>query len=219
MSDAPNGEKSVGINYASNSNKAQPSEPTEESRDIKPIIVGQATERKEPIRRKFFAAYAGDNAQTVGQYLLMDVVVPTTKNLISDLVTQGINRLLFGTSRPANGGVSGIAGRVNYSNMFNGGANRQQQTPSGPQMSQQARANHQFGEIILTSRSDGEMVIDELRNLIEAYGSAKVVDLYSLVGITGQWTDQKYGWKNLQRASVQQIREGFLLDLPRPEVL
>lgn len=201
--------------YANNSQRSKQPEPVEPPRVQGPVISGAAVERKEPLRKKFLQAYAGDSAQSVGQYLLMDVVVPGTKNIISDLVTQGINRLLYGSSRPTNG-VRSVVGSSGYGKFFNGGGSTQQ-TPT--QLTQQARQNHSFGEIVLQSRGDAEIVIESLRELIEQYGNAKVTNLYSLVGISSDFTDQKYGWTNLARAGVIQIREGYLLDLPRPEVL
>lgn len=204
-------------NYSSNSQKSRQPEPEQEVRVANPVISGVAVERKEPLRKKFLQAYAGDSAQSVGQYLLMDVVVPGTKNIISDLVTQGINRLLYGSNRPA--GARGVVGQAqSYGKFFNGGGGQQSQ-PTPTQMSQQARTNHAFGEIILQTRGDAELVIESLRELIEQYGNAKVQNLYSLVGISSDFTDQKYGWTNLTRASVIPVREGYLLDLPRPEVL
>lgn len=203
-------------NYASNSQRSKQPEQAETPRVQGPVISGAAVERKEPLRKKFLQAYAGDSAQSVGQYLLMDVVVPGTKNIISDLVTQGINRLLYGSSRPTQGIRSSVGG-AGYGKFFNGGGNSNQQTPT--QLTQQARQNHAFGEIVLQSRGDAEIVIESLRELIEQYGNAKVTNLYSLVGITSDFTDQKYGWTNLSRAGVLQIREGYLLDLPKPEVL
>lgn len=217
MTDANSDQKPGSVNYGANSQKSRSPEPVEEPRVTGPVISGSAIERKEPLRKKFLQAYAGDSAQSVGQYLLMDVIVPGTKNIISDLVTQGINRLLYGTSRPSQGVNSSLGGR-GYGKFFNGGANNQ--TQSGPTVHRvQQSATQQFSEIILETRSDAELVIDELRSLIEAYGNAKVSNLYALIGKTGDFTNQSMGWTNLSRAGVIQIREGYLLDLPKPEIL
>jgi hypothetical protein len=216
MSNNSNGPVPGASHYASNSSKSKQPDAADTPQVVGPVISGGAIERKEPIRKKFLQAYAGDSAKSVGEYLVMDVIVPGTKNIISDMVTQGINRLLFGSSRPS-GGVRSNIGGSGYGKFFNGGGGNQQSTPA--QMTQQARANHSFGEIILLTRADAELVIDSLRELIEQYGNAKVTNLYSLVGISSDFTDQKYGWTNLARAGVIQIREGYLLDLPRPEVL
>lgn len=216
MSNENSGSVPGASNYASNSQKSKQPEPVDTPRVEGPVISGGAVERKEPLRKKFLQAYAGDSAQSVGQYLLMDVIVPGTKNIISDLVTQGVNRLLFGSSRPVGSNIRSAVGGSGYGKFFTGGGS-QNMTPV--QLSQQARANHSFGEIILQTRGDAELVIESLRELIEQYGNAKVTNLYSLVGISSDFTDQKYGWTNLSRAGVIQIREGYLLDLPRPEIL
>src|SRR5690606_7434479 len=166
MTDENNGAKANAINYAANSNKSKQPEPVDTPRINGPVISGTAVERKEPLRKKFLAAYAGDSAQSVGRHLLMDVIVPSTKNLISDLVIQGVNRLLYGSSRPIGTTSSVIGSRMSYGKFFNGGGSGQ---PQPLQMSPQGRATHSFGEIVLQSRSDGEMVIDSLRELIEQY--------------------------------------------------
>ena len=209
------------VAYSANSQKSKQGEQPTEERIKGPVIAGTATERKEPLRKKFLSAYAGDSAQSVGQYLIMDVVVPATKNLIVDLVSQGINRLMYGSVMPGrtNSFNGSMGSRVSYGKMFNGGGNASQQQAPQQRMSPQARANHNFGEIILQTRSDGEIVLDELRALIDQYGSAKVVDLYRAVNVPTDFTDQKFGWTNLARAQVIQIREGYLLDMPKPEVL
>lgn len=216
MTDANSGPTQPVVNYGANSQKSKDPRPVEEPPKIQPVISGTAVERKEPLRKKFLAAYAGDSAQSVGQYLLMDVIVPGTKNIIADLVTQGINRLLYGGTRPVQNGVRSSVG--GYAKYFNGAPQSQAQQQSQPVVRQAQQANH-INEIILQSRSDAEIVIDSLRELIEAYGNAKVANLYSLVGISGDFTNQSIGWTNLSRAGVIQIREGYLLDLPAPEVL
>lgn len=86
-------------------------------------------------------------------------------------------------------------------------------------VSRQARARHDFDEIILENRVEAEEVLDRLFERIEEYGTATVADLYDLVGMTGDYTDNKYGWTGLATASVSRTKGGYVLDLPRPEVL
>lgn len=217
MTDANNAPKAPSVAFGANSQKSKAPEPVEQAPTIAPVISGTAVERKEPLRKKFLQAYAGDSAQSVGQYLVMDVIVPGTKNIIADLVTQGINRLLFGGSRPVQQGVRSNVGG-SYGKFFNGGGGQNQNQQNQPQV-HQVQDTSGFGEIILQTRSDAEAVIDALRELIEAYGNAKVANLYALVGKSGDFTNQAIGWTNLSRAGVIQIREGYLLDLPKPVVL
>jgi hypothetical protein len=59
-------------------------------------------------------------------------------------------------------------------------------------------------------------VINCLVDLIQDYGQATVSDLYDLVGITGNFTDNKYGWTDLRSATATRIHEGYMLNLPKP---
>lgn len=81
-------------------------------------------------------------------------------------------------------------------------------------MSRQARAAHDFDEIVLETRGDAEIVIEKLRDTLAQYDVVTVADLYDLVGITGSFTDNKWGWYNLRDARVSPVRGGYLLDLP-----
>jgi hypothetical protein len=51
--------------------------------------------------------------------------------------------------------------------------------------------------------------------LIDTYGIVSVADFYDLVGITGNYTDNKYGWNNIHSASIVRVREGYMIKLPR----
>ena len=74
------------------------------------------------------------------------------------------------------------------------------------------RSRHNFDDIILDSRGEAEEVLSHLVDLVDDYGMASVADLYDLVGITSNFTDNKYGWTNLSSASVSRVRDGYLID-------
>ena len=54
-----------------------------------------------------------------------------------------------------------------------------------------------------------------MEELISMYGLVSVADLYELVGITGSYTDNKYGWYDIRSASVVRVRDGYLLKFPK----
>ena len=54
-----------------------------------------------------------------------------------------------------------------------------------------------------------------LDELIETYGLVRVADLYDLVGITGNYTDNKYGWMNIRNAEIMRVRDGYMIKMPR----
>jgi hypothetical protein len=86
-------------------------------------------------------------------------------------------------------------------------------------MSRQGRARHDFDEIVLDERSEAEEVLDRLFDVVNKYESATVADLYDLVGLPSTHADYKWGWTDLRGAGVSRIRDGYLLDLPDPEII
>lgn len=86
-------------------------------------------------------------------------------------------------------------------------------------MSHRARSTHDFGEIIIDTRVEAEAVIDKMFHQMEKYGQVTVSDLYDLVGITSAYTDNKWGWIDLQGTDIRRTRDGYLLKLPPPDSL
>lgn len=198
--------------YAANSHKSK-QEPPERKAPEK-IISGSAKQRKKGVGSKFVEAFGGDDAKSVGAYLLMEVAIPALKTLISDMASQGVERALFGESRPRSTPRAGNSNYTSYNRMSSPTPRAEPRT-----MSSRGRATHDFNEVILDSRGEAEHVIDQLTEMVSSYGMATVSDLYALVGITGSFIDDKWGWTDLRDSGVRRIREGYLILLPRTESL
>ena len=83
-------------------------------------------------------------------------------------------------------------------------------------MSHAGRATHDFGEIIFDTRGDAEIVLERMSDLISDYGMATVSDLYDFCGMTGEYTDDRWGWTSSRAFVVVRTRGGYILDLPKP---
>lgn len=183
----------------------EPREPVEK------IVEGKVISRRPPWWKRFGQSMIADDASNVGEYILTDVVIPATKNLIVDMVSQSIERVLFGSvrgriRRPSRG--LGLRDQFDYRGVSE---ERPRRT-----MSRQARARHDFNEIVLEHRSEAHEVVEALIDRVDRYGAVTVADLYDYVGTTGSFADQRWGWTNLDDADVRQVPGGFLLDLPAP---
>lgn len=215
----PNSQKSKIVNQ----DGSAPPEP--EKPKVEKIISGQAKERKKPIGKRISETFTGDDAQSVGSYLLLEVVVPAVKSLISEAVSQGTDRMLYGDApRMVQGGRrSGYRTPSGYNrpsspNSQIVGSNRTDPR-GGQRISSAARATHDFREILLPTRGDAELVLETLQSMIDEYSQASVSDLYSLTGITPDFVDLSWGWTSLQGARVVRHRGEFLLDMPATEAL
>lgn len=203
-----------GLNYPGNSNKkkAEGEAKAESKRKKLPkSISGDVVYRKKKTRSKIAESFMGDDTRSVGHYILFEVVLPAIKQLISDAASQGVERLLFGDSSRSNTRVGSRPGYTSY-NRIN--VNRRDEPRA---ISQRARASHDFSEIILKSRDEAEKVRDDLTACVDQYDVATVSDLYDLVGISGSFQDDKWGWYDLRDVRIRRVREGYLLELPRTQ--
>lgn len=201
----------------------------EEVRKLDKVDVGRVTRKKPSLSQRFKETFAGDNGSGVFEYLAFEIIIPAFKDLISDAVQGGIERLMFGESRPPSrrGGMSrgqAPGSYTNYSRYSTPAPSRPQNDLRRPDSRYQGQTmsrtfQHKFEDLVLDSRAQAEEVLDSLLRALNRYETVSVSDLYDIVGINGEHTDEKWGWRNLDDASIVRIREGFQVCLPSPEPL
>lgn len=208
-------------NFPANS-KSKRVEPTKalEERKVQKVVTGKVKRQKRGFTKKVAEVLLEDDTKSVGSYILYDVLIPAAKDLISDMISGAVDMALFGERRR---GSRTIRDRdksyVNYNSVSYKG--RQGGSPSrdSRDISRSARARHDFDEIVIQTRGEAEDVLSHLVDLTIDYGQATVSDLYDLVDITGNYTDEKYGWTDLRNASISRVRGGYLINLPRAQLL
>lgn len=207
----------IRANYPANSHKAKVEKAAPTEKKVESVVTGKVVQRKKPLGAKIAETFAGEDAKSVGDHILFDVLIPAAKAAISDAASQGVERLLFGEVRSRRA-TSSVTSRTNYTsyNRPVSSPGRAFEPDGARSMSRRARATHDFNEIVLEDRGQAEGVLDGMGALIDKYDICTVSDLYDLVGITGNYTDDKWGWTDLRGAEVRRIREGYLLNLPRP---
>ena len=175
--------------------------------------VGQARRKEKSLGSRIAETFAVDDMHSVGNVVLFDVIIPTIKAMLQDVVSEGTQRLLFGDSRRRN--VSNSRSTASYTS-YNRYYDREPRQREEPRMSHRARMNHNFDEIILEDRMTADTVLDSLSELVDRYDSATVADLYELVGFDSTPADIKWGWTSMAGMSVLRDRSGYILNLPKP---
>jgi len=188
--------------YKSNSNRSKENK-IEEHR-IEKVVTGPVTTRKKSGFDKLKGEFISDDAKNIKSYVLGEVLIPAIKKAISDIVTDGISILLYGESRGGN--RRSTADRVSYRSYYDNTYNR-------PSIS--TRTSYSYDDIVLNSRGEAEDVLMRMDELMETYGLVRVADLYDLVGITGNYTDNKYGWTNIRNAEIVRVNNGYMIRMPR----
>ena len=183
---------------------------SEKQKKVEKIIRGKAKTKKKTELGKIASNFVSEDFSTIKSYILMDVLIPSAKKAISDIIKNGIDMLLYGGSSTQR--KTGVSDRVSYRSYYDN--NRE---PSRSYSS--ARSSYNYDEIILDSRGEAEAVLARMDELIDTYRQVTVADMYELVGISCPHTYNNYGWKNIRNAEVVRTGDGYLIKMPRAEAL
>ena len=195
--------------YKSNSNRSKNEEKKELEQNEKrteKIVTGVVKKKKRGLFSKLSGEFISEDAKNVKSYVFGEVLIPAIKKAISDIVTDGIDIILYGESRK--GGRRSTADRVSYRSYYDSSTRRESRVPM-------TYNGYSYDDIILSTRGEAEDVLSRMDELIDSYGLVRVADLYDLVGITGSFTDNKYGWTNIRNAEIMRVRDGYMIKMPR----
>lgn len=192
------------------SNSIKPKEPKKDSipeKKVEKIVTNPVKVKKKSDIRKIADVFVSEDISNVKSYVLMDVLVPAFKKLIDDIVSDGVHMILYGgTGRDRRG--SG-ASRISYGGFYPKDNTRPNTQPS------RIRSAYDYDDVIIQSRGEAQDVLDRLDEAISKYGLISVADFYDLVGITGDYTDYKYGWTDISSASIVRTRDGYMIKFPK----
>lgn len=202
--------------YAGNSNRDKAPDETP-AKKVEKIVEGKVVQRKKSLGRRLAENFKGEDAGSVGTYVVEQVLVPRIKDLVFDIIESAVRRALFGDSAKGYTSRSGTGkGYTPYNTIASSAISKQ-----APASQQQVRSD-EFGEIVVETRGEAQEVMDKISNLIETYGMACVSDLKAAVGLTPSITDERFGWLGMGGTDIRRVggaSPGYLLVFPRPEEL
>ena len=195
--------------YSSNSHKLRETDGSEQipEKKIGPVISGTATTQKKSRLSKFTESIIAEDVHSVGSYILSDVLIPSFKKAIQDIVTNGIDMLLYGkvTNRSSNMNVS----RISYGNYYSGSKLAEPSKPAQTSV-------FDYDNIVFGNRGDAEAVLTAMDDIMDRFGVVSVGDFYDLADVPNpNYTVNKYGWTNIRSAQVMRVRDGYIIKLPR----
>lgn len=193
-----------GSNSIANRNVAKP-EPVEEKSEQK--VVAKATLKKKSFGEKAKEIFIGEDIQNVGEYIFKEVVVPTIKNTIVDVIQNGVSLLIFGESSNKNQRRNGQY--VSYGSYSSNSSSRDRRRDD------RRDSYSNKGDLIFDSRSDAQAVLDRMLDIVDTYGACSVGNFYELADVPSNYQDRKWGWTDLRYADVRTARGGgYYIDLP-----
>jgi len=198
--------------FPGNSKKVKKDDPVVEKKAVEKVVTGEVVQKKPPILQRVKNVFFAGEVDSVIKYLAQEVLLPAFRNLIVDSTTKGIERMIYGETMSPRHSAGGRS-RYSYNSPIRRDNRERVMLPDQPPYPP-PRSRHTTPELIVSSKEEGELVIERLTDIIETYDVASVADLYDLLGPPNSYIDNKWGWTRLQYADVRQVREGFLIELP-----
>ena len=194
------------LDFKPNSHKSKepPSEEPKPEKKVERITKGEVVVKKKNPIANFFRSFIAEDAANLKTYIIYDVILPNVKKAIDDTVTNGVHMALYGEADKSHKKGS----TVSYSKYYDDDSRKGRVVESG-------NRGYKFDDAVIPTRGEAEEVLDKLDDLIDTYGEASVADFYDLVGIKGDYTDNKYGWRKLRSATIVRTRNGYIINLPK----
>lgn len=192
-------------NYKPNSHRYKKEQESKEREKVEKVVTGKVITKKKSSLRKFTDEFISEDAKNVKSYVFGEVLIPAIKKAILDIVTDGINMILYGEA--GGGRKKHPADRVSYRSYYDRPNDRYSRPASN--------TLYDYDDFVLETRGEAEDVLARLDELLDMYKVVRVADLKDLLGVTGNYTDNNYGWTNLRSADVVRVRDGYTIKLPR----
>lgn len=190
--------------YKSNSHKSKivNNEPVPEKR-VNPVVMGQAKlKKKSGFRRIKDELIAGD-ATNVKTYIFKDVIIPSLKKTILDVVTNSLDMFLYGEK---GGARKTSASKISYRGYY------EEKRGSSVERSDKYRDDFDYDEIIFETWGDADSVLSGMYDVLETYNVVSIGDFYDLARIpTTNYNLNKYGWTNLNGSEVIRASDGYMI--------
>lgn len=199
--------------YTPNSNKYKKELAEKEKGDkkLEKVVTGTTRTKKRSEAAKLTDIFISEDVHNVKSYVFFDVLVPAIKKAIFDIVTNGIDMILYGESGRRDHKRS-TASKVSYGSYYRSERDRDRDRRDLVR----ARSGLDFDDILFDNRGDAEAVLTALEDVINQFDVATVGDLYDLAEIsTNNYAINKYGWKDLRTAQVVRVRDGYMIKMPK----
>ena len=177
-----------------------------EKKKVEKVVKGSVKTKKKGSISKLSDVLISEDANNVKSYILLDVLVPTVKKAIVDIVTDAVNMIFLGGI-----GRSKTTAGANYISDNRLAEPRDRYDASAPRVGRR----FDYENIVFTSRVDAEAMIEQMNDIISSYGFVTVADLYDMADLSHPYTSNDYGWTSIVSAAVIHVRDGWVIKLPK----
>jgi hypothetical protein len=192
-------------------------EPQPKKKVFTPVASG-AKKVDRPATRRFFDFLFAESPKALAGKVARDVLWPRAKAGFEEAANSFLAGMLWGdgVNRPLPNIVKGTVlrgGGMNYQ------AISTQNSMTQARQANVSRSSGNYQDLVLPTQPMAEAVLGNMYELLNEYRMVAVADLYEAAGVTPAPSDNAYGWMSMDGARISKVRDGYLLELPRPSLL
>lgn len=178
-----------------------------ESKKVEKVVAKTAKTKKKSELTKLKDVFISEDVSNVKTYIISDVLIPAAKKAIYDIITNGIDMILYGGSGRSKSKSN--VDKVSYRSYY--------ETPKDRfgSNSTSITRGFEYDDIIFESRGEAEAVRTQMNEIIDQYGVVTVADLYEMANLSAPFTSNRYGWTSVRNADIGRVRDGYVLKLSR----
>lgn len=206
--------------FPSNSRRSKMT-PSSEPKKVERVITGEVVLRKRPWTKRALDAFFGGNPHGVGGFVVAEVLLPAFREVFVEALNSAVERMVYGESSRSSPGRRGPyssssqrSGYVQYNRFATSQQSNRFARDEPRDLGRRPRGTHDTDEILFQTRAEAQEVLTRMYDLLNEYEQVTVSDLYSMVDITGNYTDETLGWLDLRGTEIMKVRGGYILDLP-----
>lgn len=203
------------IEFKSNSDKSRKEKSlldNKKEKKLTKVVSGKVNPKPKKMMDRFLGTIMPGDRDSVKSYLYEDVLIPAIKKLVSDIITNGVDLILY----PDGGGSTRKSrSRFSFTSPYEDIFDRNRSRGSMSAQKSYSRP-FEYDDLIYENRNDAEIILESLDSMIEKFGVATIADAYDLSGVTTRnYTLGNYGWTDLSRAKIMRIRDGYIIKFPQ----
>lgn len=162
--------------------------------------------------------FINTDGNSVGHYVVWEVLIPALKDTAGDMVIQAVEMLLHGKTSGRSSRKTSASTRVSYQNYYRAPIRKPNQ--QDPQL-RSPGLRTRLEAVIFDYEEEAEIVLDWMMECIEMYGHVTVADFYETAGLINysEHTDNSWGWYSMGRSRIVRTRDGFQIIFPSPSRL
>ena len=179
------------------------------------IISGTATVKKKSLRQKILETFIPGDIRDVKTFAWNEIIIPAFRRTLDEFISQGAHQLLYpgDTSRRDRRYDSSIRAYYDYNRQYRSSSRE----PDRGRPQNRWADDFDLERVSFSTRTDAEMVLSSMENVLADYPFVRVSDFFDFAGIsTDNYQTYNYGWTSLREAGVHRdINGDWYIHFPR----